>query len=211
MHHHISQHFTQQLATVNGHMLTMGGLVEKQFHRTMRALINADSELAIAGIEDQQAITTLANTIDEACMHIIIRHQPTAGDLRWVMTLSKLVTKFKATSKAISQVAQVVMALTEQADIEQNCVDMGLIGDPISAMLHDTLDAFARFDGSRTSDMLQQQQAVSTLCSDGRTALLQAITTTPQRAPALCNIIWILHLLERISGQIRAIADVITY
>ena len=210
MHHHISQHFTQQLATVNGQMLTMGGLVEKQFHRAMRALINIDSELAITSIEDQQTITALATSINEACMHIIIRHQPTAGDLRWVMTLSKLVTKFKAMSKAISQVAEMVVALTEQADIEQNCVDTGLIGDHISAMLHDTLDAFARFDGSRTSDMLQQQQMVSTLCNDGRTALLQAITTTPQRAPALCSIMWILHLLERISGQIRSIADAIT-
>src|SRR5690606_33924442 len=45
--HHISRRFNEDLERVRNSVLTMGGLVEDQLDRAMRALAEADSELGL--------------------------------------------------------------------------------------------------------------------------------------------------------------------
>src|SRR5262245_37961787 len=47
LQHHISRRYNEQLEQVHAHVLAMGGLVEQQLQRALRALIDGDGSLAM--------------------------------------------------------------------------------------------------------------------------------------------------------------------
>ena len=92
LHEHISKQFDAELETVRSRVLQMGGLVEEQIVNAIEALLNSKLDLADAVIAKDLQVNSMEVEIDEACAHIIARRQPTAGDLRMVMTVIKTIT-----------------------------------------------------------------------------------------------------------------------
>jgi len=63
--HHISQQFNDELEQVKNHLLEMGGLVERQVCDAIKALIDADSELAAKVVKSDKRINQMEMDIDE--------------------------------------------------------------------------------------------------------------------------------------------------
>ena len=89
---HISQRFDAELEEVRNQVLTMGGLVEKQVANGLKALIDNDRALADLVSRSDVKINSLEVSIDEQCTQIIARRQPTASDLRFVISVIKTIT-----------------------------------------------------------------------------------------------------------------------
>ena len=83
--HHISQQFNAELEEIRTHFLAMGGLVEKQVSDAMHALLDADSALAEAVMQNDQRINLMETRIDEELVRILARRQPAASDLRMII------------------------------------------------------------------------------------------------------------------------------
>jgi len=82
---HISQQFNVELEHVKNHLLEMGGLVERQVGDAIKAIIDADSDLAVSVRANDKRINQMEIDIDEECTRIIARRQPAASDLRLVL------------------------------------------------------------------------------------------------------------------------------
>src|SRR3989442_9477066 len=76
------RHFHEELDALKQTLLAMGGLVEDQIRRVMRALIDRDGDLAQEVIERDRQVNAYDVEIDEKCVELLALHQPTAGDLR---------------------------------------------------------------------------------------------------------------------------------
>jgi len=92
MHEHISKQFDAELESVRSRVLQMGGLVEEQILRAVEALDSGDMERIDKTIADDHRVNALEVGLDEACVHIIARRQPAAGDLRLLITVIKTIT-----------------------------------------------------------------------------------------------------------------------
>jgi phosphate transport system protein len=88
---HTSRQFDAELETVRLQVLQMGGLVEEQVINAIDALTHRRLELADEVIYKDHKVNAMEVEIDKACAHIIARRQPTAGDLRMVMTVIKTI------------------------------------------------------------------------------------------------------------------------
>ena len=88
----MQRHFHEELDALKQTLLAMGGLVEDQIRRVMRALIERDSELAQDVIDRDRQVNAYDVEIDEKCVELLALHQPTAGDLRFITTAMKIVT-----------------------------------------------------------------------------------------------------------------------
>ncbi len=83
--------------------------------------------------------------IDEACVRIIAKRQPTASDLRLVMVISKTIAELER----IGDVADKICRTALEKFSEQHqplLVSLESLGRHTIQMLHDVLDAFARMD-----------------------------------------------------------------
>lgn len=79
---HISGQFNAELG-ISAPVMTMGGLVEQQLSDAITAMHNRDSDLAKRVIDGDKQVNMMEVAIDEACVRIIAKRQPTASDLRW--------------------------------------------------------------------------------------------------------------------------------
>lgn len=75
--------------------MTMGGMVEQQLSDAITAMHNQDSELAKRVIEGDKNVNMMEVAIDEACVRIIAKRQPTASDLRLVMAIIKTIAELE--------------------------------------------------------------------------------------------------------------------
>ncbi len=73
----------------------MGGLVEQQLSDAITAMHNQDSDLAKRVIDGDKKVNMMEVAIDEACVRIIAKRQPTASDLRLVMAIIKTIAELE--------------------------------------------------------------------------------------------------------------------
>ena len=79
---HISQQFNDELEDVRNKVLQMGGIVEEQLEKAVRALVRGDQDLAAEVLENDYRVNVMEVEIDEECTRIVARRQPAASDLR---------------------------------------------------------------------------------------------------------------------------------
>ena len=87
MPEHTSKQFDTELEAVRSSVLRMGGLVEEQIMRAVESLASGDMNLIESVVDGDKMVNRLEVELDERCSHIIARRQPTAGDLRMLMTV----------------------------------------------------------------------------------------------------------------------------
>ena len=92
---HISGQFNAELESIRTQVMTMGGMVEQQLSDAITAMHNQDSELAKRVIEGDHNVNMMEVAIDEACVRIIAKRQPTASDLRLVMAIIKTIAELE--------------------------------------------------------------------------------------------------------------------
>ena len=82
---HSSRQYDMDLETIRSKVLTMGGLVERQFNDAMDCFRGGDIARAEQVIKSDESVNRLEVTLDDACSHLIVKRQPAANDLRTVM------------------------------------------------------------------------------------------------------------------------------
>src|SRR4051812_47633038 len=92
LHQHISRRYNEELERVRTRVLSMGGLVEQQLQRALKALLEGDGSLVQLIESEERRVNGLEVEIDEQCGMLLAMRAPTASDLRVVVTLMKAVT-----------------------------------------------------------------------------------------------------------------------
>lgn len=205
--HHISQQFNAELEEVRSHFLAMGGLVEKQVIDAIRALIDADSRLAEEVQRNDQQINQMETQIDEEVVRILARRQPAASDLRFLIAIGKSLTDLERIGDEASKVARYALALVEEGQSPRGYVEARHIGTQVSEMLHDALDAFARFDADLAFEVMQADGAIDTEYKTALRALMTFMMEDPRSISRVMNVMWVLRSLERIGDHARNISE----
>src|SRR4051794_33242093 len=89
---HTSREFDRELRLLRDRLLAMGGRAEQQIDRAVEALLGADDELVDRVIANDALIDQDELEIDELAFFILVRRQPVASDLRFVILALKIVT-----------------------------------------------------------------------------------------------------------------------
>src|SRR6202162_1198812 len=110
----MQRHFHEELEALKQRLLAIGGLVEDQIRRVMRALIERNDALAQEVIERDQQVNAYDIEVDETCVSLLALHQPAAGDLRFITTAMKIVTDLERMGDQAVNIAQPVLELNRE-------------------------------------------------------------------------------------------------
>lgn len=208
---HISQQYNVELEEVRSHLLAMGGLVEKQVSDAVRAVIDADAGLArqVRTIDDQ--IDIMERGIDEECLRILARRQPAASDLRLIISISKSVIDLERIGDEASKIARRAIELTEDGEAPRGYVEVRHIGEQVRKMVHQSLDAFARFDAELALSVAQYDKLIDREYKSALRELATYMMEDPRSISRVLSIIWVLRSLERVGDHARNIAELVIY
>ena len=143
---HISQQFDADLGAIKGHVLGMGGLVERQIVDALHAIIEADSQRAETILAREREVNRMELAVDDEATRILVKRQPAASDLRMVLALIKTVRDLERVGDEAKKIAKLALKLTEDGPSPRGYHELRHIGAAVSEMLHEALDAMTRLD-----------------------------------------------------------------
>ena len=117
MNQHIAKQFDAELEAVRALVLQMGGLVEQQITSAIEVLSTGNLEQCDRIIHADHRVNGLEIEIDEQCSHIIARRQPTAIDLRMILTVIKTITDLERIGDHAKNMSEYVVYLIKGKDV----------------------------------------------------------------------------------------------
>src|SRR6478609_8202256 len=162
MSDHTNKQFDAEMEGIRSGVLSMGGIVEQQLTRAIEALEKDDDARRSDAVgADEAAINQLQVTIDQQCAQIIAKRQPTAVDLRMVLTVSKIVNDLERIGDEVKKVAYKA-AQTRGSDklTRVRYYDVARAAEQSMAMLRLALDSFARLDVGAAASVIDRDQEI---------------------------------------------------
>lgn len=209
--HHISQQFNAELETLRTHLLEMGGLIEKQLVDAVASLVDGDSGLAAEVLRVEPRVNALEVLIDEECQRVLAKRQPAASDLRLILAVSKCTGDLERIGDESAKIAKMAINLAEEGASPKGYVETRHIGNLVRRMVHDTLDAFARFDAEKAIAVARSDREVDIEYKSATRALVTFMMEDPRSISRVLSVMWSLRALERIGDHARNIAEQVIY
>jgi len=211
-HEHISRQFDAELESIRANVLQMGGLVESQIISAVESLLNGDAPLMQRVIEDDHRVNALEVKIDEACSHVIARRQPTAGDLRMIMTVVKTITDLERIGDEAEKIARMATLLSQKnAPNPPRNQEVKHASDVAVEMLRKSLDAFARLDVTLAAEVVRRDAQVDEEFRAIMRYLITFMMEDPRTISTSLEILFVAKAIERIGDHAKNIAEYVIY
>ncbi|HUH88459.1 MAG TPA: phosphate signaling complex protein PhoU [Pusillimonas sp.] len=211
MTEHTNRQFSTDLETTKSMFLQMGGLVEAMVYDAVETLITGDLALVDRVREREKEVNRLEVEIDERIGLIIARNQPTAIDLRLLLSVSKMLTDMERCGDEAEKIAKVARRLHENEGRFIAAVELRHMRDFVVAMLRDVLDAFAREDSVHAATVVRSDKEVDKEWKASLRHLITYMIEDPRTITRSIDLIFIARSLERIGDHAKNMAERVIY
>lgn len=208
---HILQSYDQDLEEIRNKALEMGGLVEKQVSNALQAVIERDAELGEAVASADGPINEMEVEIDEECASIIARRQPTAGDLRLLLSIIKVTTDLERIGDEAEQIGLYASQLGNNVSNQGMSAKLRHLGELSHNLLKMALDAFARMDDLQALDVAKKSRRVSREFDDLSRVLITHMMDDTRNIKNALRVIWCARAFERIGNHSTNICEFVIY
>ncbi|EPG4007011.1 phosphate signaling complex protein PhoU [Providencia stuartii] len=207
---HISGQFNVELEHIHTELMTMGGLVEEQLTKAITAMHNQDEALAREVIENDHKVNMMEVAIDEECVKIIAKRQPTASDLRLIMAISKTIAELERIGDVADKICQTALEKFSHQH-QPLLVSLESLGRHTVQMLHDVLDAFARMDLEEAIRIYREDEKVDQEYEGIVRQLMTYMMEDPRTIPSVLTALFCARSIERIGDRCQNICEFIFY
>ena len=206
----MQRHFHEELDALKQTLLAMGGLVEDQIRRVMRALLERDGVLAQEVIDRDARVNAYDIEVDEKCVELLALHQPAAGDLRFITTAMKIVTYLERIGDQAVNIAQRSLELNAEPQLKPY-IDLPRMAERAQAMVKESLDAFVARDTELARRVRAEDDEVDALKEQIFRELLTFMMEDPRSIPRAIRLILISRCMERVADHATNIAEMVIY
>ncbi len=207
----MQRHFDEELNFLYKDILKMGIMAQEAIYKSIEALKNRDKQGAKEVIDTDDKIDELELVIDEKCIDLIARHQPMAGDLRFITTGMKINAELERIADLAVDISQRVLELVDKS-ILKPLIDIPKLSVVAQNMVRDAIDAFIKRDvGLAKKVVLSDSQAdkLRNLVQDE--LINDYMAKDPATAQRAVPLLLIARHLERICDHTTNIAEDVIY
>ncbi len=211
MSEHTNKQFDTELDNVRSDFLRMGGLVEAMVGLAIDALTKDDMQLVDKVREHERTVNALEVAIDERITNVLARHQPTAVDLRLLLSVSKMLTDMERSGDEAEKIAITARRIHESESRDRPIVELRSMKNNVLAMLRDALNAFARLDPIQAAQVVRSDKAVDKEWKATLRHLITGMTEDQRTIASAIDLIFIARALERIGDHAKNMSERVIY
>jgi phosphate transport system protein len=212
MSDHLSSQFDHDLESIRTHILEMGGLVENQLLKAIEAFSTGNRDLFVQIFEVENRVNQFELEIDAECASLIARRQPTAGDLRLVLSVSRIVTDLeRCGDKAVKITKAAAKIYESHKNHIPRLADIRHCGQLATHMLRRALDTLARMDVAEARLLISDDQKLDDAFNAVMRQLITHMMEDPRTISEALDIVWIAKALERVGDHATNIAENVIY
>jgi phosphate transport system protein len=211
MTEHTNKQFSAELENVRSSFLQMGGLVEAMIGEAMNVLVNKEVTLADTVHDREKEVNRLEVEIDERIGLLIARNQPTAVDLRLLLSVSKMLTDMERSGDEADKIAKMARRMHEAGGQYIPAVELRHISTQVTNMIRNVLDAFAREDPIHAATVVRNDKEVDKEWKASLRHLITYMMEDPRTISRSIDLIFIARSLERIGDHAKNMAERVIY
>jgi phosphate transport system protein len=210
MQEHTNKAFDADMEGMRSAVLMMGGLVEKQIDRAVRACTRLDLSLASLVLSDEQVVNSLQMQVDLLCNQIIARRQPIAIDLREVIASIHTVNDLERIGDEAKKIVIKARSLQQLSSIDGlPLARIEMMGGRAAAMMRQALNAFLRQDTKAAALLSKSDADLDALRDELHADLMRLMAQDPSLVSTCVDLVFIVQSIERIGDHAKNVAEYI--
>lgn len=202
--------FDDELRKLKEKMLILACLVEEAIRRSVKALIERDTELAKQVISKDNLINGVDVDINENCIRLTALRQPMAKDLRFITTAMKISTDLERMGDLAVNIAERAIELNQEPFLKP-FVNIPKMAEITESMVEDAINAFVKEDIDLCYDVIKRDDQVDELLKKNHNDLFSLMIKNPDITSLALKRMFIAKYLERIADHTTNIAEMVIY
>lgn len=211
MSEHISKRYDHELEGVRTGLLQMGGLIEQQIENAMRGVIERNLPILEEVIANDKKVNAMEVELDDACIHLIAKRQPAAGDLRVIMSVVKIITDLERIGDEVKKIAKMGRHILESDAVFVPRVELRHAASLAVDMLRRTLDSLARMDVGSATEVVRQDKEVDAEFKSIMRQLITFMMEDPRTISCGLDLLFIAKAIERIGDHSKNMAQYVVF
>lgn len=211
MSEHISKRYDHELEGVRTGLLQMGGLIEQQIENAMRGVIERNLPMLEEVIANDKKVNAMEVELDDACIHLIAKRQPAAGDLRVIMSVVKIITDLERIGDEVKKIAKMGRHILESDAVFVPRVELRHAASLAVDMLRRTLDSLARMDVGSATEVVRQDKEVDAEFKSIMRQLITFMMEDPRTISCGLDLLFIAKAIERIGDHSKNMAQYVVF
>ena len=207
---HTVHSFDDELATLTGLIVQMGGVVERQLSTAIEALVQRDSELAERVVADDDSTDRYEEEIDQTVIRLLATRQPVAVDLRLIAMGLKISNDLERVGDYATNIAKRVKRINVHDPVKP-FITIPLMARICSSMVKEVLDAYVDRDSEKALDVWRRDAEVDEYYNQLFRELLTYILEDPKLTSVCIDLMFVAKNLERIGDHATNIAEKVYY
>jgi len=191
-------------------ILRLGSMVAERLAAAIDALERHDATAALAVIQGDDDINTEQQRISELISQAIVRDQPVARDLRFLMALDHAAYDLERMGDHASSVAKQARKLAPQAPL-RDYVGLPEMGRLVVQQVRSILSVVVEVDETRAREVAKGDDAIDDMYHRLFTETLELMRADPANVDPGARILFAAHYLERTGDRVTDIAEDIVY
>lgn len=202
--------FDRELADLQETVLLLGSRARHAVAAGVQAFLDNDVDLASEVIAGDQAINHLRYQIEQHSCTLLVREQPVAGDMRFIVAALTFATELERIADHGKKIARICQRIaSEPRPIPLNGIER--MGDIALAMLDDALKALALRDPEAARALSTRDDEADALYKQTFNVTLSYMLESTRAIAAGTHLIQIAHELERVADRATNIAEGVFY
>ncbi|MFT4174172.1 MAG: phosphate signaling complex protein PhoU [Rhodocyclaceae bacterium] len=212
MNEHTVRQYDIELDNIRTRVLQMGGYVEQQVVKALEGLTEGDAMVIDRVIGNDHRVNELEVELDEAIAQIIAKRQPAAGDLRSILSVSKVVTDLERIGDEAKKISKVAKILHEtEAMTATPRVHLRHIGGLAIDLLRRSLDAFARLDIDAAGEVVRLDKEIDIEFKSVMRQLITFMMEDPRTISRGIDLLFAAKAMERVGDHAKNIAEYVIF
>jgi phosphate transport system protein len=206
----MERHLDHDIDHIRQRVLRMGGLVESMISDSMRGLIQRDESLCKFVMHTDIEVDLLEKEIDEQCLSVLARYQPTAVDLRFIAAVLKLVSDLERIGDSAVNIAQAAQVINTEPPLKPY-IDLPRLAVLVQKMVRDSLDSFVQKNTKLAYEVCRRDDEIDGLYKQLFRELLCFMIEDPRTVTRSLHLLLVARNLERIADHSTNICEDVIY
>lgn len=210
--YHTNKSYDSDLRLLSDHILLIASRVQKMVANSVRALAKNDSTLAKETIAFDKIIDKDEMLIDRQCLELLAQRQPLGQDLRFVVSVLKMVTYFERMGDLAVKICHRVINLKnfENPRSTSGIEDMSKL---VQEMIKEVIEAFLLQDNKRAQKVIEQDDAIDEIYHQTTKLYIKEMGAahTETEMEAHYHLLSIAKWLERMGDHCTNLAELIIF
>jgi phosphate transport system protein len=201
--------YQKQLENLHTELILMGALCEDAIANAIKVLTDGDADLREKAWEIEREIDLKEREIESFSVHLLLREQPVAGDLRRITAAQRMITDMERIGDQAADIAELSRFVVNAEAIKEIPIDE--MARAAAKMVGDSVDAFVAADLEKAYAVMAYDDIVDDFFAQVKSKVISLIAEGSEHGGACIDLLMIAKYLERIGDHAKNIAEWVEY